>query len=275
MRQRRLALTWRGTWQIAAGGLLLLLLGVHDAWARQPVAQTLLAEGKDLARAGQRSDALRVLRDAQALGYDEGDLGAMIGAARWLGWLGDYWAADHALGNVMALGYDRRDCPALYLGARAMEEVANRIPKGDDDWDLYYRRQGLVSYARRSRLLLQELEDAGTCDRRHPLVGTGYPLGGGGSDRSRPANDGARQGEIVGLRKKLEAIRNDNLRLMDALRCFEEGRRKYPNHWLDCNGNWMMKDRDVVIQETKDTLARNLRAFNAAEQRIVSLGGRP
>jgi tetratricopeptide (TPR) repeat protein len=268
MRQWRTVVTCRGLFQVALGMAVLLLLGLEEASARRPVAQTLLAEGEDLARQGRRAEAVRVLRDAQALGYDEGDLGAMIGAARWLGWLGDYWAADQALGNVMARGYDSRNCPALYWGAGAMEEVARRVPNDNGDSDRHYRRQGLLSYARRSRQLLQELEDNQQCDARRTVVGTGYKAGSGGG------RDDARRTELAALRKKLVTIRNDNLRLTDALKCFEEGRRKYPNYWLDCNGNWMMKSRDVVIQETKDSMARNIRTFEATEQRMASLGAR-
>lgn len=32
-----------------------------------------------------------------------------------------------------------------------------------------------------------------------------------------------------------------------ALDCLLEGKRKYPNYWQDCNGNWTMRSRDLEI----------------------------
>jgi len=39
-----------------------------------------------------------------------------------------------------------------------------------------------------------------------------------------------------------------------TLECLEEGARKYPNYWQDCNGNWTMRSRDVEIAYYRDLL---------------------
>ncbi|MDP3846622.1 MAG: PAN domain-containing protein [Pseudomonas sp.] len=39
-----------------------------------------------------------------------------------------------------------------------------------------------------------------------------------------------------------------------TLECLEEGARKYPNYWQDCNGNWTMRSRDVEIAYYRNLL---------------------
>jgi len=39
-----------------------------------------------------------------------------------------------------------------------------------------------------------------------------------------------------------------------ALACLEEGVRLHPNYWLDCNGNWTNRSRDVEIESLRELL---------------------
>jgi hypothetical protein len=64
--------------------------------------------------------------------------------------------------------------------------------------------------------------------------------------------DAGKPPEHVGLSpaasdRERRALRDDLQRWEKILECLEEGKRKYPGSWLDCNGNYTMRDRDVEI----------------------------
>ena len=68
-----------------------------------------------------------------------------------------------------------------------------------------------------------------------------------------------RQAEIAALRERLTGWQK-------GLDCLEEGVRKYPNSWLDCNGHYTMRSRDTEIAHLRE-LIRDGRA------RLAQLGG--
>jgi hypothetical protein len=49
--------------------------------------------------------------------------------------------------------------------------------------------------------------------------------------------------------KEMRALQENIRRWTAALKCFEDGKIKHPNSWLDCNDNWMMRSRDLEIAE--------------------------
>lgn len=71
---------------------------------------------------------------------------------------------------------------------------------------------------------------------------------GQGQSIPRPSTDnGNSQDGLNTLRKNLEEWQN-------ALNCLEEGKRK-TSYWQDCNGNWTMENRDVVIERLRKQIA--------------------
>jgi ferric-dicitrate binding protein FerR (iron transport regulator) len=56
--------------------------------------------------------------------------------------------------------------------------------------------------------------------------------------------------------RERQALRDDLERWEKILECLEEGKRKYPNYWQDCNGNWTMRDREVEIAHYRDLINR-------------------
>ncbi|RPI79255.1 MAG: hypothetical protein EHM45_03675, partial [Desulfobacteraceae bacterium] len=54
--------------------------------------------------------------------------------------------------------------------------------------------------------------------------------------------------------KQRQALQDDLQRWEKILACLEEGKRKYPNYWQDCNGNWTMRDREVEIAHFRNLI---------------------
>lgn len=58
----------------------------------------------------------------------------------------------------------------------------------------------------------------------------------------------------AGSDRERRALQDDLRRWVKILECLEEGKRKYPSNWLDCNGNWTMRDRDVEIAHYRNLI---------------------
>ena len=72
--------------------------------------------------------------------------------------------------------------------------------------------------------------------------------------RTTPENS-TELGSAPGLtERERQAWRDDLQRWEKILECLEEGKRKYPNYWQDCNGNWTMRSRDVEIAHYRDLI---------------------
>ncbi|MGB7623298.1 MAG: FecR domain-containing protein [Terriglobia bacterium] len=100
--------------------------------------------------------------------------------------------------------------------------------------------------------------DAGGCDQDLVAEMTdratqcaGAAPGQGQPGPRPPTDNGSSPEDLNTLRKNLEEWQK-------ALDCLEEGKRK-TTYWQDCNGNWTMENRDVVIERLRKQIA-NARA---------------
>lgn len=54
--------------------------------------------------------------------------------------------------------------------------------------------------------------------------------------------------------RERRALQDEVQRWVKILECLEEGKRKHPTSWLDCNGNYTMRDRDVEIAHYRNLI---------------------
>jgi hypothetical protein len=55
--------------------------------------------------------------------------------------------------------------------------------------------------------------------------------------------------------KEKQALRERLAGWQKGLDCLEEGKRKHPGNWLDCNGHWTMRDREVEIRDHRQWIS--------------------
>lgn len=157
-------------------------LGVLDRMGMsRRASQALMEASSQMSQNPETTE--RLLLEAYTIGYDDGDLGAVIEAARQLGRLGAagqrsaFFRAHAALSNA-GEAYERRDCLTLLDASRVSSEVANRIGNADDDPDLANRRDELRRFAKKYQELAAELEERNEC-RNSGLGSVGGPSGTG------------------------------------------------------------------------------------------------
>ncbi|MBI5017158.1 MAG: hypothetical protein HZB55_16945 [Deltaproteobacteria bacterium] len=128
------------------------------------------------------------------------------------------------------------------------QEVDRRLRSGWDSLEQYWR-------ARRADYVLRRMESAFA--QKYPDLRRAARAGlaSGDQDRDTPApglDDTAGTGP--------PATPSNNSRQVqewrDRLRCLEEGVRKHPNAWLDCNGNWTLRSRDAEIEHLRELLRK-------------------
>ena len=129
----------------------------------------------------------------------------------------------------------------LGLSPTLREQVDTRLNQAWPQMLAYWqakRAQIVLANARtvyhdRLRAAVEKLAEQKQQDQEQQQAGAGD----NGGATEQPSVD---QEQIAGWRATLE--------------CLEEGARKYPDHWLDCNGNWTMRSRDVEIAYYRDLL---------------------